>query len=63
MNELSQDANNMLIINFDIAYFITTQKLVFTKYTALSELEARYGVNLGTSYVNQNVGKSICHFI
>ena len=53
----------LLKIKFDIAYFVATQKLAFTQYPALCELEVRHGVKLGTSYVNQNAGKTFCHFI
>ena len=42
---------------------MATQRLAFTKYPALCGLEARHGVNVGTSYRNENVGKTLCHFI
>ena len=36
---------------------------VFTKYPALCGLETRHGVNVRTSYRNENAGKTLCLFI
>ena len=52
-----------MLRKFDNAYFEATQRLAFTKYVALCGLEARHGVNVGTSYRNENAGKTLCYFI
>ncbi len=61
--EYSEDTKQMLKIKFDIAYFVATQRLAFIKYPALCDLESKHRVNLGTSYRNENAGKTFCHFI
>jgi len=48
---------------FDIAYFVATHKLAFSKYKAICNLESSHGVDIGTSYVNENAGKTFCKFI
>ncbi len=63
LHELSEDARITLRVKFDIAHFIATQKLAFTNYPVLCQLEEKHGVNVGISYVNQNAGKTFCHFI
>ncbi len=39
------------------------ENLTFTKYPKVCELEARHGVRVGTSYVNENAGKELIHYI
>ena len=39
-----------LRVKFDIAHFVATEKLAFTKYPRICELEAHHGVDMGTSY-------------
>ena len=41
---------------FDIAYFTAIEKISFSKYPRLCELEARHGVDIGKLYTN-NVAK------
>ena len=53
----------MLQRKFDIAYFVTEEKMAFRKYQRLCELEARHGVNLGTSYPTEPAGRTFLHFI
>ena len=48
---------------FDIAYFVATEKMTFTKYPRICELEKRHGVELGVSYLNMEAGKTFCHYI
>ncbi len=60
---MSEKDKEMLRIKFDIVHFIATQQLAFTNYPALCELEKKHGVNVGVSYLNQNAGKTFCHFI
>lgn len=52
-----------LRIKFDIAHFVATQKLAFTHYPSICQLEEKHGVHVGTTYRNQNAGKEFCHFI
>ena len=55
----------MLRIKFDIAqwHLVASRKLAFTNYPSICELESKHGVNVGQSYINQNAGKTFCHFI
>ena len=62
-NKLSDDEREKLRVKFDIAYFIATENLPYTKYPKLCELETRHGVRVGTSYVNENAGKEFIHYI
>ena len=60
---LSDDSKAKLRIKFDIAHFVATEKLAFTKYPRICELEAHRGVNVGTAYTNEPAGKTVCHYI
>ena len=60
---LSVDERAKLSKKFDIAYFAATEKLAFTKYPSICQLEARHGVDIGTSYLNKSAGMTFCHFI
>ena len=62
-NNLSDDEREKLHIKFDIAYFVATENLPFTKYPKICELEAHHGVHVGTSYINENAGKEMIHYI
>ena len=48
---------------YDIAHFVATENLPFTKYPKICELDAHHGVHLGTSYINENAGKEMIHYI
>ena len=43
--------------------FVEMENLPFTKYPKVCELEARHGVRVGMSYVNENAGKELIHYI
>ena len=60
---LSEDERRKLRAKFDIAYFVATEHLAFWKYPRNCELEASHGVNLGSSYLHENVGKDFVHYI
>ncbi len=62
-SKLSDDEKDKLRVKFDIAYFLATENLPYTKYPKLCELETRHGVHVGTSYVNKNAGKEFIHYI
>jgi len=62
-NKLSDDEREKLRVKFDIAYFVAIENLPFTKYPKVCELEGRHGVRVGTSYINENAGKELIHYI
>ena len=47
LHRLSDDEKAKLEIKFDIAYFIATENLPFTKYAGICALESKHGVDLG----------------
>ena len=49
-------------MKFDLAHFIATEKIAFSKYPALCKLEAHHGVNVGTKYNNEHTAKTFCHY-
>ena len=63
LSKLPADERDRLKKKFDIAYFVATEKLAFTKYPSICELEAQHGVELGTSYLNKSAGRTFCHYI
>ena len=63
LSKVPADERDRLKKKFDIAYFVATEKLAFTKYPSICELEARHGVELGTSYLNKSAGRTFCHYI
>ena len=63
LNTMSEDERRKLKAKFDIAYFVATEQLAFQKYPRICELEARHGVNLGSSYLHENAGKEFVHYI
>ena len=62
-NKLSDEEREKLRCKFDIAHFVATENLPLTKYPKICELEAHHGVHLGTSYINENAGKEMIHYI
>ncbi len=63
VHELPEDELAKLRVKSDIAHFIATEKLAFSKYPVLCELEAHHGVNVGSDYVYENAAKTFCHYI
>ena len=63
LNKLSNDERAKLKVKFDNAYFVATERLPFTKYPQICELESHHGVSLGRSYTNDNAGKEFVHYI
>ena len=49
-NKLPEDERERLTVKFDIAYFMSTEKLPYTHYPKICEFESRHGVQVGTSY-------------
>ena len=62
LSKLPAEERDRLKKKFDIANFVATEKLAFTKYPSICELEAQHGVELGTSYLNKSAGKTFCHY-
>ena len=60
---LPDDSKAKLRVKFNIAHFVATEKLAFTKYPSICKLEEHHGVDVGTSYTNEVAGKSFCHYI
>lgn len=63
LQEIPEDTKIKLRKKFNIAYFVATQKLAYTKYPAICELEKHHGVNIGSTYLNSNACKTFCKFI
>ena len=63
LSTLSEGEQSKLRLKFDIAFFVASEQLPFTKYPAICELEERHGVNLGAAYVNNNACKEFTHYI
>ena len=63
LHELPKEMKARLRVKFDIAHFVATEKLAFSKYPSICELETRHGVDVGATYTNENAGKTFCHFI
>ncbi|KAL5487067.1 hypothetical protein EMCRGX_G019626 [Ephydatia muelleri] len=63
LHEIPDDGMAKLRVKFDIAHFIAVEKLSFSKYPALCELETRQGVKVGTEYTNVKAAKEFCHYI
>ena len=63
LHELPEEMKAQLWVKFDIAHFIATEKLAFSKYPSICDLETRHGVVVSATYTNENAGKTFCHFI
>lgn len=63
LHELPKEMKAQLRVKFDIANFVATEKLAFSKYPSICKLERRHGVDVGATYTNENAGKTFCHFI
>ena len=48
---------------FEIAYFFTNSKLVYSKYAAICKLKTCHELDIGTPYVNKNASKTFCKYI
>ena len=63
LTTLSDGERQQLRAKFDIAYLGATEKIDFTKYPKICELEVKHGVQLGSSYLNMESGKTFTHYI
>ena len=62
LSTLPSDEKEPLRKKLDIAYFVAREKLSFSKYPAICELETKHGVDLGTNYRTQTAGSSFIHY-
>ena len=62
LETLPEDELKKMQIKFDIAYVVSTQHMAFAKYPEICSLEARHGVNVGSTYRNVNSCKDFIHF-
>ena len=62
-SKIGEQERSRLKVKFDIAYFVAVEKMAFTKYPKLCQLEALHGVDLGTNYCNDVACKTFCHII
>ena len=53
---LPEDDRKQLRHKLEVAYFVATEKVSFKKDPKLCELEARHGVDVGTTYVIEVAG-------
>ena len=63
LSKLPELEMKQLRVKFDLAYFIAKEKIAFSKYSKLCELEARHGVTVGSAYTNEAAGKTFVHYI
>ena len=57
-SELPEDKRERLRVKFDIAHFVSTENLPYMHYPQIC-----HGVQVGTSYLNENAGKDFVHYI
>ena len=62
-NNLADEKREKLGVKFDIARFVASENLPFTKYSQMCALEAHYGVEVGNTYTNETAGKEMIHYI
>ena len=53
----------MMKMKFDNAYFLVKEKLAFSKFKPLCDLEIQHGVDLGQKYLNDHGCATFVHFI
>lgn len=56
------NARSTLRVKFDIAQLVASQKLAFTNYPAICELESKHGVNVGLSLLELECWQDIVTF-
>jgi hypothetical protein len=62
-NNLADEQREKIRVKFDIAHFVATANLPYTKYPKVCALEAHHGVEFGNSYTNETAGKEMIHYI
>lgn len=62
LTTLPDDERARLRKKVDVAYFVA-KEMSFRKYPSICALEARHGVDLGTTYITATYGKQFTHYI
>ena len=62
-DNLDPATKERLVKNFEIAFFLAKEKLPFTKFLPLCEMEVRHGVQIGSGYKNDHACTSFVNFI
>ncbi len=62
LNTLPDEDRGKLRRKFEIDYFVAAEQLVFRKYLRICALEAKHGVDLGSSYLHENSGKQFVRY-
>ncbi len=60
---IDKTAQERMMKKFDLCFVMAKENMAFRKYTALHELEARHGVDLGQSYATTDSARSFTHYI
>jgi len=63
LETLSEEEHKKLRMKFNTAYFVAVEQMAYQKYPKICELQLKHGVNLGTSYLNENSAKEFVHYI
>jgi len=61
-NSMSNEERERVRYEFDIAY-VLAMEFSFHKFPSFCQLEARHGVNIGSSYTTETAARSFIHFI
>ena len=59
---MDQSVREQVKRKFDISFVIAKEHLPFSKYPAIHDLEAKHGVDLGTSYKNHDSARNFVHY-
>lgn len=62
-SNISEVEKERLRKKFDISFFVAVERLPFSKYPAICNLERRHGIDVGVFYVNRKAGTSFTHYI
>ena len=63
LNTISEEERKKLRMKFDTAYFVAVEQIAYQKYPKICELQIKHGVNLGSSYLNENAAKEFVQYI
>ena len=61
--KLDAQSQECLRRKFDLSFTMAKERIPFTKYSPLYQLESRHSVDMGTTYNNDVSCKNFTHFI
>jgi len=61
--KLDPAVKERLVKKFEIAFFLAKEKLPFTKFIPLCEMEVKHGMQIGSGYKNDHACASFVNFI